>query len=99
VDPGIGFGKTLEHNLLLLRHVHALRDLGVAVLVGPSRKAFIGTLTGAEVGDRLEGTAGAVAWLAANRVDVVRVHDVREMARVVRVVDAIARAGEEPDRD
>jgi dihydropteroate synthase len=91
IDPGIGFGKTLEHNLALLRDLARLRDLGVPVLVGPSRKRFIGALTGAEADDRLEGTAGAVAWCAAQRADVVRVHDVREMSRVVRVVDAIVR--------
>jgi dihydropteroate synthase len=91
IDPGIGFGKTLEHNLALLRDLAWLRDLGAPVLVGPSRKRFIGALTGAEADDRLEGTAGAVAWCAAQRADVVRVHDVRAMSRVVRVVDAIVR--------
>ncbi len=94
VDPGIGFGKTVEHNLLLLRYVGALREIGVPVVVGPSRKSFIGRITSTEVDDRLEGTAGSVAWLAANRVELVRVHDVREMLRVVQVVDAIARAGD-----
>jgi dihydropteroate synthase len=92
IDPGIGFGKTVEHNLALLRDVGAFQHLGVAVLVGPSRKRFIGTLTGTEVDERIEGTAGAVAWCAANGADIVRVHDVKEMSRVVRVVDAIARA-------
>jgi dihydropteroate synthase len=96
IDPGIGFGKTLEHNLALLHDVSALFDLGVPVVVGPSRKRFIGTLTGTEAGDRLEGTAGAVAWLAARGVHVVRVHDVKEIVRVVRVVDAIAHAGRAP---
>ena len=91
VDPGIGFGKTLEHNLAILHDIRAFHHLGVPVLVGPSRKRFIGTLTDAEVGDRIEGTAGVVAWCASEGVDVVRVHDVKEMARVVRVVDAIAR--------
>jgi dihydropteroate synthase len=91
VDPGIGFGKTLEHNLAILHEIRAFHHLRVPLLVGPSRKRFIGTLTGAEVGDRIEGTAGVVAWCAAERVDVVRVHDVKEMTRVVRVVDAIAR--------
>ena len=92
VDPGIGFGKNLQHNLALLHDIGAFHHLDVAVLVGPSRKGFIGTLTGTEVDDRIEGTAGAVAWCAASGVDVVRVHDVKEMTRVVRVVDAIARA-------
>jgi dihydropteroate synthase len=94
IDPGIGFGKTLEHNLLLLRHVRTLIDLRLPVLVGPSRKRFIGSLMGADVDDRLEGTAAAVAWLAANGVHLVRVHDVKEITRVLRVVDAIAHAGE-----
>ena len=92
VDPGIGFGKTLEHNLAILHDIRAFHHLRVPLLVGPSRKRFIGTLTGAEVDDRIEGTAGVVAWCAAERVDIVRVHDVKEMTRVVRVVDAIARA-------
>lgn len=93
IDPGLGFGKNLGHNLALLRALEAFTSLGPPLLVGPSRKRFLAALTGAEEpGDRLEGTAGAVAWCAANGVDVVRVHDVREMARVVRVVDAIVRA-------
>jgi dihydropteroate synthase len=91
IDPGIGFGKTLEHNLAILHDIRAFHHLGVPVLVGPSRKRFIGTLTDTEVDDRIEGTAGVVAWCAAEGVDVVRVHDVKEMTRVVRVVDAIAR--------
>ena len=92
VDPGIGFGKNLQHNLELLHDIGAFHHLGVPVLVGPSRKRFIGTITATEVGDRIEGTAGVVAWCAARGVDIVRVHDVKEMTRVVRVVDAIARA-------
>jgi len=91
VDPGIGFGKTLEHNLAILRDIRAFHHLGVPLLVGPSRKRFIGTLTDTEVDDRVEGTAGVVAWCAAEGVDIVRVHDVKEMTRVVRVIDAIAR--------
>jgi dihydropteroate synthase len=94
VDPGIGFGKTVEHNLRLLRHVDDLRLPGIPLLLGPSRKSFIGRLTGAGPGDRLAGTAGAVAWLAARRVEIVRVHDVREMHQVVAVIDAIVGAGE-----
>jgi dihydropteroate synthase len=92
IDPGLGFGKTLGHNLELLRGLEAFVSLGPPLLVGPSRKGFVGALVGADdPADRLEGTAGAVAWCASKRVDIVRVHDVREMARVVRVVDAIAR--------
>lgn len=93
VDPGIGFGKTVDQNLALLRGLASLGDLRCPILVGPSRKRFIGAiLDDAPVGERLEGTAGAVAWLAAIGADIVRVHDVREMVRVVRVVDAIVRA-------
>jgi dihydropteroate synthase len=91
-DPGIGFGKTTAHNLALLHDVAAFRELRVPVLVGVSRKRFLGELTGvSEPAERREGTAGAVAWCAAAGVEIVRVHDVKEMARVVRVVDAIAR--------
>jgi dihydropteroate synthase len=92
VDPGIGFGKNLTHNLELLRSIGSFAELRVPVLVGVSRKRFLGELTGvSDPAERLEGTAGAVAWCAAEGVDVVRVHDVKEMTRVVRVIDAIAR--------
>jgi dihydropteroate synthase len=92
VDPGIGFGKDLGHNLALLREIDTFAELRVPVLVGVSRKGFIGQLTGVEdPTGRVDGTAGAVAWCAARGVDLVRVHDVREMTRVVRVVDAIER--------
>jgi dihydropteroate synthase len=93
VDPGIGFGKDLQQNLTLMHHLDALLDLGRPVLVGPSRKRFIGALLDLPEDERVEGTAGAVAWLVARGAHIVRVHDVREMVRVVRVVDAIARAG------
>jgi dihydropteroate synthase len=93
IDPGLGFGKELEHNLALLHHIDTLFTLGRPVLVGPSRKRFIGTLLGdLPPEQRVEGTAGVVAWLAARGTHIVRVHDVTEMVRVVRVVDAIARA-------
>jgi dihydropteroate synthase len=98
VDPGIGFGKNLDHNIALLRSITAFEQLGVPLMVGASRKRFIGQLSGVDdPAERMEGTAGAVAWCAANGVDVVRVHDVRAMARVVRVVDAIARDGHRDD--
>lgn len=94
VDPGIGFGKDLQDNLTLMRGLDALLELGRPVLVGPSRKRFIGTLLGdVPPEQRVEGTAGAVAWLVTRGAHIVRVHDVREMVRVVRVVDALARAG------
>jgi dihydropteroate synthase len=96
VDPGIGFGKTLAHNLELLRAIGTFRDLGVPVLAGMSRKRFVGELSGAlDPADRLEGTLGAVAWCASRGVDLVRVHDVASVVRLLRVVDTIAR--ERPD--
>jgi dihydropteroate synthase len=94
VDPGLGFAKTAVGSLQLMRSIERLRDLGRPVVVGPSRKSFVGVaLGGLDVTERLEGTAGAVAWLAGHGAHVVRVHDVLEMARVVRVVDAIRDAG------
>ena len=92
IDPGIGFGKDLGHNLMLMNRIDALLSLGRPVLVGPSRKRFIGTILDLPEGERVEGTAGAVAWLVARGAHVVRVHDVKEIVRVVRVVDAIAGA-------
>jgi dihydropteroate synthase len=90
VDPGLGFGKTYQHNLVLMRDVSAFLDLGVPVVVGPSRKSFLGKALGdLPVDRRLEGTTGAVAWLAGQGAHVVRVHDVAEMVRVLRIVDAI----------
>ena len=92
VDPGIGFGKSMEHNLTLLRGIAGFRELRLPVLVGVSRKRFIGELSAAELPeDRVEGTAGAVAWCATQGVDLVRVHDVLQMTRVLRVVDALSR--------
>jgi dihydropteroate synthase len=91
VDPGIGFGKNLEHNLEILRRLAGFKALGYPVLVGPSRKRFIGTILDLPVDQRLEGTAAAVALAIANGADIVRVHDVAQMVRVARVADAIAR--------
>jgi dihydropteroate synthase len=92
VDPGIGFGKNVEHNLALLRSVSALRLLGAAVMVGASRKRFIGVLTGAEdPADRLEGSLAAAVLAASLGADVVRVHDVAPTVRALRVADAIVR--------
>jgi dihydropteroate synthase len=93
VDPGIGFAKTAEQSLRLLREIETLFAFRRPVLVGPSRKSFIGHVLDLDVDERLEGTAAAVAWCASKGVHIVRVHDVREMVRVVRVVDAIRGAG------
>jgi dihydropteroate synthase len=90
VDPGLGFGKTYEDNLELMRNVEAFAGLGVPVVVGPSRKSFIGTALGdAPIEGRLEGTIGAAAWMAGRGAHVVRVHEVGPVVRALRVVDAI----------
>lgn len=92
VDPGFGFGKSVQQNLHLLRRLGELRALGRPIVIGPSRKGTIGhVLGGLPVGERLEGTAAAVAVSIVNGADVIRVHDVRAMARVARMVDAIIR--------
>jgi len=86
IDPGIGFGKTLEHNLLLLRNINKFIATGYRVLAGTSRKSFIGKLIGREKpSERVFGTAATVALCAAAGVSIVRVHDVAEMADVVKV--------------
>lgn len=95
VDPGIGFGKTLEHNLEILRRLRELRCLGCPVMVGTSRKSMIGTILSLPVGERVEGTAATVALAVAGGADIVRVHDVKEISRVARVADAIVRVEHE----
>jgi dihydropteroate synthase len=97
LDPGIGFGKTLQHNLEILRSLPRLAALGRPLLVGPSRKSFIGQILDLPVEQRLEGTAAAVAAAVLGGAAMVRVHDVAPMLRVVRVAEAI-RAGEAPPR-
>lgn len=91
IDPGIGFGKTVQHNLELIRRLNEFSAMGYPVLVGPSRKSFIGTILDLPVERRLEGTAGAVAASIMNGANIVRVHDVKEMKRVAQIVDAIIR--------
>jgi dihydropteroate synthase len=92
IDPGIGFGKNVDHNLALLRSIPALRPLGAAVLVGASRKRFLGTLTGVEEPtDRLEGSLAAAVLAASLGADVVRVHDVAATVRALKVADAVVR--------
>ncbi len=93
VDPGIGFGKTTDHNLEILRRLGELDVLDLPVLVGPSRKAFIGAVLDLPVGDRLEGTAASAAVAVMNGASIIRVHDVAPLRRIVRVVDAIMRQG------
>ncbi len=89
LDPGIGFGKTLEHNLELLRRLGELRELGRPLVVGTSRKSFIGKIDGSEVGDRLGGTIASSVLALAEGADVLRVHDVAEAAQAVKVAGAI----------
>lgn len=91
IDPGVGFGKTLEHNLEIMQRLAELRSLGRPILLGTSRKSMIGKVLDLPVGERLEGTAATVALGIAGGADVVRVHDVREMVRVTRMSDAIVR--------
>jgi dihydropteroate synthase len=91
LDPGIGFGKTVAQNLELLDRLAELRDLGFPLLVGPSRKSFIGYTLDLSPEQRVEGTAAAVAIAIARGADIVRVHDVLAMARVARMTDAIVR--------
>jgi dihydropteroate synthase len=94
IDPGIGFGKTVAQNLTILQGIPDLRSLGLPVLVGASRKWFIGQVTGREVGDRLSGSLAAAAAAVVAGADIVRAHDVEETVLAVRVAHAIAR----PDR-
>ncbi|HAP34642.1 MAG TPA: dihydropteroate synthase, partial [Bacteroidetes bacterium] len=89
IDPGIGFGKNLEHNLKLLKHLKEFQELGHPILIGTSRKGFIGSLLNATVDERIEGTAASVAVSIMNGANIIRVHDVKEMKRVAVVTDAI----------
>lgn len=92
-DPGIGFGKTVEHNLLLLKRVAEFRELGVPVLVGPSRKRFIAQVTDAEnIADRLPGTIAAVSACVLAGIECVRVHDVQACRRAADLCAAIRKS-------
>ena len=91
IDPGIGFGKTADHNLELLRRLPELKTAGFPMLVGVSRKSTIGHILNLPEQERLEGTAAAVSMSIAGGADIVRVHDVKQMVRVARMTDAIVR--------
>ncbi len=91
LDPGVGFGKTREHNLELINRLDEIRALGYPVLLGPSRKSFIGFTLGLPADQRVEGTAATVAVGIVRGADIIRVHDVKEMARVAKMTDAIVR--------
>ncbi|MEK6661566.1 MAG: dihydropteroate synthase, partial [candidate division NC10 bacterium] len=92
VDPGLGFGKRLQDNLVLLRHLSRFHSLGRPIMIGPSRKSFIGKVLDLPVDERVEGTAACVASAVLQGAAFVRVHDVRPTVRLVRMLDAIRRA-------
>jgi dihydropteroate synthase len=92
LDPGIGFGKTVEQNLELVNRLDEIRDLGYPVLLGPSRKSFIGYTLDLPLDQRVEGTGAAVSVGITRGADLIRVHDLPEMVRIARMTDAIVRA-------
>ena len=91
IDPGIGFGKTVDHNLEILRRLGEFRHLNKPILIGTSRKSFIGKILDLPVNNRIEGTAATITWAIAHGADMVRVHDVKTMRRVARMTDALYR--------
>jgi dihydropteroate synthase len=93
IDPGIGFGKTARHNLKILRELAVLNRLNRPILVGPSRKSFIGRVLAAPPDERIMGTAASVTIAIANGAHIIRVHDVSQMAQVARLTDAILTKG------
>jgi len=97
LDPGIGFGKTWQHDLEIIRRLGELRELGRPILIGPSGKSFIGRVLDLSVNERLEGTAAAVAIGIANGADMVRVHQVKPIVQVCRMCDAIIRRRQSGD--
>ena len=92
LDPGLGFGKTVAHNLTLLHTLDHLTTLGYPIVVGPSRKSFIGATLDAPIEDRLAGTLACVAWAQRCGVCIVRVHDVKSTVHLLRMLEAIERA-------
>lgn len=89
IDPGIGFGKTVDHNLQILKHLDTFKTLGHPILIGPSRKSFIGTITGLSVHERLEGSLAAMTVAVMNGANIVRVHDIIDSKRAIQIIDAI----------
>lgn len=92
VDPGLGFGKTLDHNLELLANVDRLAEIGLPILIGASRKSFINKIDAADADQRLGGSLAAAAWAASRGAHILRVHDVRETKQALKVWAAIANA-------
>jgi len=93
IDPGIGFGKTTEHNLTLIQNIKELKKLDCPVMIGVSRKSLIGKITGAEAEERLSGTIALNTISILNGVDILRVHDVQEAVRMAKIVDAYRKLG------
>jgi dihydropteroate synthase len=93
IDPGIGFGKTLENNLLIIKNLSEFRILGKPILLGTSRKSFIGKILNTDIGDRLEGTLSSIAVGVLNGAHIIRCHDVLQAKKVIAVADAIKLAG------
>ncbi|MDC7227405.1 MAG: dihydropteroate synthase [Spirochaetales bacterium] len=93
IDPGIGFGKRLEDNLSILKNIHRFRNLGYMLLIGLSRKSFIGSVTGADVDSRLAGSLAANMYAAAGGAEILRVHDVKETVWMLDMLAAIEGAG------
>ena len=91
VDPGIGFGKTTEHNLEILRHLNIFKPLDTPLLIGTSRKSFIGNVLNLPIAERVEGTVATVCWAIAHGADIVRVHDVQATARAAKMTDVLYR--------
>ena len=91
IDPGIGFGKSISQNKRLINELHYFTELGYPILIGPSRKSFIGYTLNLPVEERLEGTAAAISIGIARGADIIRVHDVKSMARVTRMTDSLVR--------
>jgi dihydropteroate synthase len=92
LDPGIGFGKTIQQNMVLINHLDRFKALDYPILSGPSRKSFIGRVLDLPPDERLEGTAATIALSIVRGADIVRVHDTREMVRVARMMDAMLRS-------
>lgn len=92
IDPGIGFGKTIEHNLSIIKHLQTFRELGYPLLIGPSKKGFIGKILNLDADQRLEGTIAAVTACILNGADIIRVHDVQVCKRAITIANAIKSA-------
>jgi dihydropteroate synthase len=88
IDPGIGFGKTNDHNLCIIKNISELKKLDCPVMIGVSRKSTVGALSGADIADRLEGTVALNTIAVLNGANIIRVHDVKENVRAIRIVDA-----------